>query len=84
MPPVMVELKMGSAPVSQKTYFILFKAQVRIQKHFDRLLKYGGSSDLVSHPGAPVQKTGTKDFRLVSNPYMLLGLVPAEAKFSHA
>jgi hypothetical protein len=41
VPPVVVELKPGVIPVSQKQYFIPFKAQVGIQKHFDRLLKYG-------------------------------------------
>jgi hypothetical protein len=39
--PVMVELKPGVTPLSQKQYFIPQKTQVRIQKHFDRLLKYG-------------------------------------------
>jgi hypothetical protein len=39
--PVVVELKPGAIPISQKPYFILCKDQVRIQKHFDRLLKYG-------------------------------------------
>jgi hypothetical protein len=41
MPPVVVELRLGAIPISQKQYFILHKAQVKIQKHFDRLLKYG-------------------------------------------
>jgi hypothetical protein len=36
-----VELKWGATPISQKQYFIPCKAQVRIQKYFDRLLKYG-------------------------------------------
>jgi hypothetical protein len=39
--PVVVELKWGATPISQKQYFIPCKAQVRIQKYFDRLLKYG-------------------------------------------
>jgi hypothetical protein len=38
---VVVELKLGASPISQKQYFITLKAQVGIQKHFDRLLKYG-------------------------------------------
>jgi hypothetical protein len=37
----MMELKLGVTPISQKQYFIPLKAQVGIQKHFDRLLKYG-------------------------------------------
>jgi hypothetical protein len=41
MPPIVVELKLGVTPVSLKQYFIPCKSQVRIQKHFDRLLKYG-------------------------------------------
>jgi hypothetical protein len=39
MPPVVVELKLGSTPISQKQYFIPDKTQVGIQKHFDRLIK---------------------------------------------
>jgi hypothetical protein len=39
--PVVVELKPGLTPISQKQYFVPHKAQVGIQKHFDRLLKYG-------------------------------------------
>jgi hypothetical protein len=41
VPTVMAELKLGATPVSQKQYFIPQKAQIRIQKHFDKLLKYG-------------------------------------------
>jgi hypothetical protein len=41
VPPAVVELKPGATPVSQKQYFIPRKAQVRIQKTPDRLLKYG-------------------------------------------
>jgi hypothetical protein len=37
--PVVIELKLKATPISQKQYFIPRKAQVRIQKHFDRLLK---------------------------------------------
>jgi hypothetical protein len=50
--PVVVELKLGATPVSQKQYFIPWKAQVGIQRHFERLLKYGILS-LFCHPGAP-------------------------------
>jgi hypothetical protein len=41
VPQVVVQLKLGVTPVSQKWYFIPCKAKFRIQKHFDRLLKYG-------------------------------------------
>jgi hypothetical protein len=41
VPPVVVELKPGVTPISQKQYFIPLKAQVGIQKHFVRLSKYG-------------------------------------------
>jgi hypothetical protein len=37
----MVELKLGANPISQKQYFIPCKALVEMQKHLDRLLKYG-------------------------------------------
>jgi hypothetical protein len=37
VPPVVVKLKPGATLVSQKYYFIPCKAQVGIQKHFDRL-----------------------------------------------
>jgi hypothetical protein len=40
MPPVLVKLNLGFTPISQKQYFIPHNAQVGIQKHFDRLLKY--------------------------------------------
>jgi hypothetical protein len=39
--PIVVELKLGASPVSQKQYFIPHKALVGIQKYFGRLLKYG-------------------------------------------
>jgi hypothetical protein len=97
----MVELKPGSTLISQKYYFIPCKAQVGIQKYFDRLLKYGILQLCQSSWNTfliPVQKPETKDFRpvqdlwavnlenvifhsIVPNPYMLLRLVPAEAKF---
>jgi hypothetical protein len=35
------KLKPGVTPISQKEYFIPHRARVKIQKHFDRLLKYG-------------------------------------------
>jgi hypothetical protein len=38
--PVVVELKPGASPISQKQYFTPRKAQVIIQRHFDRLLIY--------------------------------------------
>jgi hypothetical protein len=41
IPPVVVELKLGAIPVSQRQYYIPHKAQIGIQKHLDRLLKYG-------------------------------------------
>jgi hypothetical protein len=41
VPPIVVERKSGLTPVSQKEYFIPCKAQIGIQKHFDRFLKYG-------------------------------------------
>jgi hypothetical protein len=40
-PPIVVELKLGATPVNQKQYFVPHKAQIGIQKHLDRLLKYG-------------------------------------------
>jgi hypothetical protein len=39
--PVMVDLKLGATPISQKQYFIPCKARVRSKKHFDTLLTYG-------------------------------------------
>jgi hypothetical protein len=41
IPPVVVELKLGAIPVSQRQYYIPHKVQIGIQKHLDRLLKYG-------------------------------------------
>jgi hypothetical protein len=99
-PPAVVELKLRVSPVSQKQYFIPCKTQVRIQKHFDRLLKYRILRPCQSSwntPLLPVQKPGTEDFRPVQdlwavnsatvtlhpkvpNPYMILGLVPDQAK----
>jgi hypothetical protein len=68
VPPVMVELKPGATTVSQKQYFIFCKAQVGIQKHCDRFLKYGILQPCWSSrntPLLPLQKLGTKDFRPV-------------------
>ena len=39
--PGTVELKPGAGPICQKQYFIPRKAQLGIQKHLERLLKYG-------------------------------------------
>jgi hypothetical protein len=69
-PPVVVELKPGTTPISQKQYFIPHKAQVRIQKHLDRLLKYRILQPCHScwnSPLLPIQKQGTKDFRPVQD-----------------
>jgi hypothetical protein len=41
MPPVVGDLKLAVTPISQKQYFILRKAQVKIHKKICRLLKYG-------------------------------------------
>jgi hypothetical protein len=42
IPPVVVELKLRAIrTVSQRQYYIPHKAQIGIQKHLDRLLKYG-------------------------------------------
>jgi hypothetical protein len=38
---VVVEIKPGAIPVRQRYYYILRKAQIGIQKHLDRVLKYG-------------------------------------------
>jgi hypothetical protein len=98
---VVVELEPGAIPVSQRQYYIPHKAQIGIQKHLCRLIKYGVLRPFQSPwntPLLPVQKLGTEDFRpvqdlcavnsatvtlhpVVPNPYMLLGLIPAEAKF---
>jgi hypothetical protein len=65
-----MELKLGVTSISQKQSFIPHKAQVRIQKHFDRLLKYGILRPCQSSwhtPLLPVQKPGTEDFRPVQD-----------------
>jgi hypothetical protein len=41
IPLVVVELKLGTIPVTQRQYYIPCKAQIGIQVHLDRLLKYG-------------------------------------------
>jgi hypothetical protein len=41
IPPVVVELKPGAIPVSQRQYYIPCRAQIGMQKHLDRHLKYG-------------------------------------------
>jgi hypothetical protein len=41
IPPVVIELKPGAIPVTQRQYYISHKAQIGVQKHLDRLLKYG-------------------------------------------
>jgi hypothetical protein len=69
-PQVVVELNLGVIPISQKQYLILCKTQVRVQKHFDRLLKYGIPQPCQSSWNIPllsVQKLGTKDFRSVQD-----------------
>jgi hypothetical protein len=40
-PLVVLELKPGAIPVSQRQYYVPHKAQIGIQKHLDRLLMYG-------------------------------------------
>jgi hypothetical protein len=65
-----VELKLGVTAISQKQCFILCKAQVGIQKHCDRLLKYGILQPCQSSwntPLLPVQKPGTEDFEPVQD-----------------
>jgi hypothetical protein len=69
-PQVVVELNLGVIPISQKQYLILCKTQVRVQKHFDRLLKYGIPQPCQSSWNIPllsVQKPGTEDFRPVQD-----------------
>jgi hypothetical protein len=64
----MVELKLGAIPVSRRLYYIPLNAQIEIQKHLDRLLKYGivwPCQSPWNTPFLPVQKPRTKDFRSV-------------------
>jgi hypothetical protein len=66
VPPVVVELKLRAIPVSQNQYFIQRQTQVTIQKHFDRLLKYGILQLCQSSWNTlllSVQKLRTEDFR---------------------
>ncbi|KAF0885103.1 POLY protein, partial [Crocuta crocuta] len=70
IPPVVVELKPGAEPTCQRQYFIPRKAQVGIQKHLERLLKYGILRLCQSPwntPLLPVQKPGTDDYRPVQD-----------------
>jgi hypothetical protein len=70
MSPVVVELKLGATPISQKQYVIPHKAQVGNQKRLDKILKYGILHPCHSSWNTPlltIQKPGTKDFRLVQN-----------------
>jgi hypothetical protein len=70
IPPLVVERKPGTTPVSQKQYYTPHKAQVGIKKHLDRLLKYGicqPSQSPWNTPLLPVQKPETEDFRPVQD-----------------
>ena len=62
--PIIEELKPGVKPTHQKQYFIPCKAQIRIQKHLERLLKYGilwPCQSSWNMPLLPVQKPETDD-----------------------
>jgi hypothetical protein len=70
VPLVVVKLNPGAIPVNQRQYYIPHKAQIGIQKHLDRLLKYGILLSCQSPwdtPLLPVQKPGTEDFRPVQD-----------------
>jgi hypothetical protein len=70
IPLVVVELQPGAIPVRQRQHYIPHKAQIGIQKHFDRLQKYGILQPCQSPSNTPllhVQKPGTEDFRLVQD-----------------
>jgi hypothetical protein len=70
IPLVVVELKPGAIPVSQRQYYIPCKSQIGIQKHLDRLLKYGILQPCHSPWNTPlllVQKPGTEDFRPIQD-----------------
>jgi hypothetical protein len=65
MCPIRGGTKGGVNSLSQKQYFISCKAQVRIKKHFDRLLKYRIFQSCQSSwntPLLPVQELGTENF----------------------
>jgi hypothetical protein len=64
IPLVVVELKPGAISVSQRKKYIPRKAQIEIQTHLDRLLKYEILQPCQSPwntPSLSVQKPGTKD-----------------------
>lgn len=68
VPPVVVELKSGAEPALQKQCFTPHKAQVGIQKHLERRLKYEILRPRQSSwntPLLPVQKPGTNECRPV-------------------
>jgi hypothetical protein len=68
IPPMVAELKPGAIPVSQRQYYIPCKTQIGIQKHLNRLLKYGilwPCQSPWNTPLFPVQKPGTENFRPV-------------------
>jgi hypothetical protein len=70
VPPIVVKLKLGATPISQKQYFIPPKFQVGVQKHFDRLLKHGILQPCHSSWNTRlllVQKLETEDFRSVQD-----------------
>ncbi|XP_060105134.1 uncharacterized protein LOC132578666 [Heteronotia binoei] len=64
--PITIELQPGAQPVRLRQYPIPWKAIEGIQKHLDRLLKYGILKECQSPwntPLLPVQKPGTGEFR---------------------
>jgi hypothetical protein len=70
IPPVVVELKLGAIPISQRQYYVPCKAQIGIKKQPVRLLRYGilwPCQSPWNTPLLPVQKLGTKDFRPVQD-----------------
>jgi hypothetical protein len=67
---VVVELNPGAISGSQRQYYIPHKAQIGIQKHLNKLLKYGilwPCQSIWNTPYLPVQKPGTADFRPVKD-----------------
>jgi hypothetical protein len=72
IPLVVEELKLGAIPVSQRQYCIPCKAQIGIQKHLHKLLKYRILWPCQSPWNTsllPVQTPGTEDFRPVEDLY---------------